>query len=80
MAVRRQRQRQLLLRHHAGVELGAADPRDGPGVRGAEGRVGGEGQGGEADLTRKGRCGFGGGGLCEIVEGDGCLFIPLFAS
>jgi hypothetical protein len=29
VALRRQRQRQLLLRHHAGVEPGAADPRDG---------------------------------------------------
>ena len=37
VAVRRQRQRQLLLRHHAGVEPGFADPRDGLRLRGFEG-------------------------------------------
>lgn len=55
MAVRGQRQRQFLLRHHVGMESRAVDIGDGSGVRGAEGRVGGreaggEGQGGEADL------------------------------
>jgi phosphatidylinositol glycan class U len=37
VAVRRQRQRQLLLRHHAGVEFGVVDLGDGFGVCGAEG-------------------------------------------
>jgi hypothetical protein len=55
VAVRRQWQRQFLLRHHAGVESCSLDPGNGFGVCGAEGRVGGreaggEGQGGEADL------------------------------
>jgi len=37
MVVRRQRQRQFLLRNHLGVELGIADPRDGPCLRCSEG-------------------------------------------
>jgi hypothetical protein len=57
VVVRRQRQRQFLLRHHAGVESRVVDLGDGFGVCGAEGRVGGgeargEGQGGETDLRR----------------------------
>lgn len=37
MVIRRQRQRQFLLRHHAGVESGVVDSGDGFGICGAEG-------------------------------------------
>lgn len=40
VVIRGQRQRQFLLRHHAGVESRTAHIRDGCGVCGAEGRVG----------------------------------------